>query len=60
MKLIDRFFKSSNDLVEIATLYLLGLGGKDVNLPLSMDNLRAAQRFWRQYIRLSCIQEYQD
>ena len=35
MKLLDRFFKSSNDLVEIATQYLFGLGGKDVNFSLA-------------------------
>ena len=39
MKLFERLFKSSNDLVEIATQYLFGLGGKDVNLPLAHEYL---------------------
>lgn len=35
MKLFDRLFKSSNDLVEIGNQYLFGLCGKDVNIPLA-------------------------
>lgn len=35
MKIFDRLFKSSNDLVEIATQHLFGLGGKKVNLALA-------------------------
>lgn len=35
MKLFDRLFKSSNELVEIGNQYLFGLGGKDVNIPLA-------------------------
>lgn len=44
MNLFDRFFKSSNDLVEIATQYLFGLGGKDVNLSLAHQYLVLAAK----------------
>ena len=44
MKLFDRLFKSSNDLVEIATQYLFGLGGKDVNLKMAHQYLVLAAK----------------
>ena len=42
MKLFDRLFKSSNDLVEIGNQYLFGLGGKDVNIPLAFQYIALA------------------
>lgn len=42
MKLFDRLFKSSNDLVEIGTQHLFGLGGKEVNIPLAYQYISLA------------------
>lgn len=44
MKLFDRLFKSSNDLVEIATQHLFGLEGKVVNLSLAHQYLALAAK----------------
>lgn len=42
MNLLHRFFKSSNDLIEIGNQYLFGLQGKDVNIPLAHQYLTMA------------------
>lgn len=49
MKLFDRLFKSSNDLVKIGNQYLFGLGGKNVNIPLAHQYFTLAAEKGNQY-----------